>query len=212
MAGHALGWCSHKGIVGVALFALYISVCAIQGESGTIMVKGYAIPTYRHMAGRTIRTETAAMCIVLLMTGITIRGRSLKDTVLMAGFASHFCMSAFQLEIRKIVIEFSRLPTIRGMAGPTVGAEARFMRVISAVAGIAILWRSREVGQAARINMALRTGHVLMLSRQFELKSIMTELFAESIYSIVTIQAGCAISLNVRLGKAGVDLMVAGLA
>ena len=110
------------------------------------------------------------------------------------------------------MIEFGRLPTIRGMASSTVGAKTRLVRIISAMTSNAILRRVRKVSQTVRINMALRTGHVLMLSRQFELKSIMTELFAESIYSIVTIQAGCAISLNVRLGKAGVDLMVAGLA
>jgi hypothetical protein len=211
MAGHALGRCSYKGVVGMALFTLHIGMCAIQRESGTVMVKGDAIPTYRHMTGRTIFAEVASMCIILLMTGVTIRRCSLKDTVLMARFASYFRMGTFQLESRKIVIEFCRLPTVRGMAGSAVGAEARFMWVVSAVTGIAVLWRCREVNQAARINMALCTGHFQMFPRQLELKAIVIELFAKPIYSIVTIQTGCAISLNVRLGKAGVHLTVAGL-
>ena len=211
MAGHALGWCSHKGVVGMALFTLHIGMCAIQGESGTVVVKGHAIPTCRHMTGRTICAKATTVCIVLLMAGIAIRRCSLKDTVLMARFASYFRMGSFQLESRKIMIEFSRLPAIRGMAGPAVGAKTRLMRIVSAMTAIAILWRCRKVSQAARVNMALCTSHFQMLPRQLELKAIMIELFAKPVYSIMTIQAGCAIRLNVRLGKAGIHLTVAGI-
>jgi hypothetical protein len=210
VAGHALGWCSYKGVVGMTLLTLQVGMCTIEGESGTVVIKGHAIPAYRHMTGRTIFTEATAMCIVLLMTRITIRRCTFKDTVLMAGFASHLRMGSFQLENRKIVIEFGRLPAIRGMAGPAVSAKTRLMRIVRTMTAIAILWRCRKVSQAARVNMALRTGHFQMLPCQLELKSIVIELFAKPVYPIMTIQAGCAISLNVRLGKAGVHLTVAG--
>ena len=152
------------------------------------------------------------MCVILLVTRITIRRCSLEDAVLMARITSHLCMGSLQLEIRKIVIEFSWLPAIRRMASLAVGAKTSLMRVVSTVAGIAVLWRRREVGQAARISMALRTGHFLMFPRQFELKAIVLELFAKSVYPIMTIQTGCAIRLNMRLGIAGVHMTVAGTA
>ena len=98
MTGHALGWCPYKGVVGMALFTLHVGVCTIQRKSGTVVIKGHAIPAHWYMTGRTIRTEVATMCIVLLMTRITIRRCALKDTVLMAGFASHLRVGAFQLE------------------------------------------------------------------------------------------------------------------
>ncbi len=144
MTGHTLGRCSYKSVVGMALFTLHIGVCAIQGESGTVMVKGDTIPTYRHMTGRTIFAETATMCIVLLMTSITIRRCSLEDAILMARFASHLRMGSFQLESRKIVIEFSWLPAIRGMACPAVGTKTRLVRIIRAMTSIAILRRMSE--------------------------------------------------------------------
>ena len=211
MAGHALGWCSYKGVVGMALFTLHVGVRTIQGESGTIMVKGHTIPTCRHMTGRTICTKVTTVRIVLLMARVAICRCSFKDTVLMACFASHLCMGSFQLESRKIMIEFSRLPAIRGMAGPAVGTKTRFVQIVSAMTAIAILWRCRKVSQAVRINMTLSTSHFQMLPRQLELKSTMIELLAKPVYSIMTIQAGCAIRLNMRLGKAGIHLTVAGI-
>ena len=82
----------------MALFTCHIDMRAVQGEVAAVVVKGDAVPTCWHMTGRTVCSKTTTVFIVLLMARITIRRCPFIDTILMARFASHFGMLAFQFE------------------------------------------------------------------------------------------------------------------
>jgi len=130
----------------MALLASQSNMPPRQREVAQVMVEGRILPIGRVMTGGTIGAESAAMLIVLLMTGVTIRGRTLIHTVLVAGLALRFGMFAFEFECRKAVVEFGGRPTSGGVTGGAIGAETSFVRLVGTVAGVAILGRVGEVG------------------------------------------------------------------
>jgi hypothetical protein len=91
------------------------------------------------------------------------------------------------------MVKGSGFPAVCGVTGVAIRAKTSLMRVVGAMAGITILWRSLEISRISRIDMALNTDHFLVLPRQLELKQVVIEPFAKSIYPIVAIQAGCAV-------------------
>lgn len=98
------------------------------------------------------------------------------------------------------------------MAGAAIGAKARFVWVVRAVAKIAILWGGVEIGKLTRVNVALDTGHFAVASLQLELRNIVIKSPTEPVYAIVTIKASCPKGQSMRLGKDGVYLTVARIA
>ena len=90
------------------------------------------------------------------------------------------------------MVKSSGCPTFCGVTGVAIRAKTSLVRVVGAVTEITILWRRLEIGQVSRIDMALDTDHFPVLPRQRELKHVVIEPFAKSIYPIVTIQAGRA--------------------
>ena len=90
------------------------------------------------------------------------------------------------------MVKGSGCPAICGVAGVAIRAKTSLMRVVGAMTEIAILWRSLEIGQVSRIDMALNTNHFLVFPRQLELKHVVIEPFAKTIHPIVAIQAGRA--------------------
>lgn len=71
-----------------------------QRETTAAVIKRGALPIIRGMAGITLGSKLSVVFIILLMTGITIRGGALEYFVYMAIFTGSFGMFAFQLEGR----------------------------------------------------------------------------------------------------------------
>ena len=67
---------------------------AIQREVAAVMVKGHSIPTLWCMASGAIHAKSAVVFIILTMASITLAGRALIHTVLMAIFAGNLGMFA----------------------------------------------------------------------------------------------------------------------
>lgn len=177
------------------------------------MVKVDIIPIRQGVAGSTVCAKATVVFVILLVAGITIRGRSLKHAVLMAFFASDISMFAFQLEVRKVVIEGGILPIVWRVAGTAIHAKLPIVRVVSAMARITISRRVLEISQAACVYVAKNTLNALMPTGQLKLRDIVVvEAFTENVYTIMTIQAGCAIRQEMCLSKDGVHLTVAGVA
>jgi hypothetical protein len=98
MAGHTLGRKPRKLPVRMATLASHIDMGAIQGKVTTIVVEGCVFPVGRIVTGTTVCAKTAAMLIILAMTGIAIHRRALVNAVLMAFFTGYPGMLSFQFE------------------------------------------------------------------------------------------------------------------
>ena len=78
MAGEAICGCAFENIIDMTLLTFNISMSTFKFEVGKVMVKVDGFPTCRCVAGRTVVTELAFMCVILFMAGETILGRGLK--------------------------------------------------------------------------------------------------------------------------------------
>lgn len=159
MAGHTLGRKPGKLNGRMAGLANRIDVRAGQREIAESMIEGRITPIGRGVAGRTVRAKAAFMFIVLTVAGIAIGRRALVHAILVAIFARDFGVLSFQFKCCQVVIKRSGFPTIRRVAGSAVCAETGSVGVVATVAGVAVLRSACEVHQAARVQMALYTGH-----------------------------------------------------
>jgi hypothetical protein len=64
------------------------------------------------MTARAVGAKCSVVFIVLLMAGITVRGRALEYVIDVALLTGDFCMFAFQFENREVVIELRGLPAV----------------------------------------------------------------------------------------------------
>ena len=71
---------------------------ARQREVGAAVVKGCVVPVTRVMAGCAICAELTVVFVILLVAGKAIGRRALEHIVRVTAFATHFPMSAVQLE------------------------------------------------------------------------------------------------------------------
>ena len=71
---------------------------ARQREVGAAVIKVSIIPVTRVMAGCTICAELTVVFVILLMASKAIGRRALEHIVHVTAFATHFPMSAVQLE------------------------------------------------------------------------------------------------------------------
>jgi len=212
MASYTLSRETGELSVCMALFTGYIYVRAIQRKIAAVVIEGGRIPARWCVTGTAIRAKAAVVFVILLMAGVTLSGRTLKDTVLVAILAVNSGMHPFQFEGRQVVIEGGVFPIIWRVTGAAICAKLTIMRVVCAVAGIAILGCGLKVSQTAGIFMTGDTLHFSMSASQLKVEGIMTEIFSKYIYTVVTIQTGCAKGLDMCLGKDGVHLTVAGVA
>jgi hypothetical protein len=120
------------------------------------VIKGDKLPTAGLMAGATFGAEFASMFIVLFMACIAVARRAFVDIVNVAFFASNLSVDPFEFECGKVVVEFSGLPAIGGMAGRAVRPEPAFVRFIFLMAGCAICGRFRKISECPRTGVTLR--------------------------------------------------------
>jgi hypothetical protein len=99
------------------------------------MIKGDIIPAVRYVACRANLPKLAIMVIILRMAGITFLGRSLKDTILMAGITNQIRMLADEGKCSAIVIECHIQPFSGFMACSTIPAELSLVDILRCVTG-----------------------------------------------------------------------------
>jgi len=116
------------------------------------------------MAERAIRAESAAVVIILLMTGVTCGRRSLEFKIGMAFVAGDINVRTGQLENGPGVVECGRRPTGRRMAGGTVRAEQTAVRIVLEMTRSAVRGRAFEDS----VDMAALTSHSGMFAVQVE--------------------------------------------
>jgi hypothetical protein len=84
MTGITIGRGAFIDIVDVTTGTRHLDVFTRQFESGHVMVKGRRQPATRRMAVPTVCAKQGRVRVALFMTGSTIRGRTLEDTIYMA--------------------------------------------------------------------------------------------------------------------------------
>jgi hypothetical protein len=122
MAGIAIGWCALEDVVDMAILASHVDMLTIQLEGRQIVVEGGREPAVGGMARATIRTVTANVIIILLMTGIAIGGCALEDIVDMATRAGHIAMLTCQFESKQIVVHGRKWGIGTAMVGVAISA------------------------------------------------------------------------------------------
>lgn len=123
------------------------------------------------MASFTLRAKTAIMLIVLLVTRVTVAGRTLETGILMALGTFYFAVLPFQLESRKIVIKGGIIPIGRSMAGFTLRPKLAIVLIVLFMARIAIAGRAKVLA----IRMAIFTSGLGMFTFQFEGGQVMVK-------------------------------------
>lgn len=152
----------------MALLTIQIGVCAGQRELALVMIEAHMIPARGVMTGGTILPKLPIVLVILLVARITIYGCPFELFIYMAGLTGYVRMTAFQFKRGKIVIELGRRPAIRGMALAAIHAKATLVRIVSSMAGVAILQRRLEIAKETCIYVTLHTGKSDMLSGYFE--------------------------------------------
>ena len=121
-----------------------------QREAGNGMVEVRIAPTAGCMTGTTIRAKLTVVCILVGVTGITVRGRTLV-AVRMAGSASYSGVSTLEWETCKVVVEVHIRPLGWLVTGATVRTELAVVVVLVGMAGIAIGGRTLVTVRMARL-------------------------------------------------------------
>lgn len=83
------------------------------------------------------------------------------------------------------MIELGRLPTLTGVAAPTIRAKAALVRVIRQVAGGAVLRLVAQVDQRTCVDMAIVTGHLRVPAGQLEGEAVVIEIVTIGVHAIV---------------------------
>lgn len=172
----------------MTLLASHINMTSRQREVAELVIEVGILPIGWVMTGGAIRAVCAVVFIVLLMTGVTISRRASKDLVLMAGLTSHFGMFAFQLEDRKIVIEFGGCPTVLRMTIHATKSITTVVRLVPLMAGIAILQRHLKITQPTRIHMTLHAWQTHMLTDELERELVVIKICNKAVCAVMTIE------------------------
>ncbi len=196
----------------MALLASQASVTPRQREVGFIMIEGNSIPVGGLMTGSAVSSEFAVVFIVLFVAGITISRSAFVSAVLMTLLTACFLMFAFQFEDREIVIELCRFPGISGMTSRAIRTKPTFVRLVSAMAEVAVLRKRLQVRDGARVQMTLRADHVRVFACQLKCEFVVIEIFTIAIHAIVAGETLGAEGEQMGLGEGKVQLAVAGLA
>jgi hypothetical protein len=128
-------------------------------------------PCTGSVAGTAIRSETASVSVVFLMTGIAITGSAFVDIVDMAIAAGYRCMRAGQFESGQIVVKGGGSPGSGCMAGPATCPVAAGVIIVVLMTGIAVA----GCALVDVIGMAIGTGNRGMGTCQLERGQIVIE-------------------------------------
>lgn len=164
VTGIAVHWCALEDIVQVAALTQRITMRTSQLKDRTVVVKIGRLPSLGTMTTFTLLTQAALVRIIIDVTAVTARRCTLEDIIKVAALAQHIDMSAGQLKERQVVVKIGRFPGLGGMAVIALGSQGAIMRIVRLVAANTVARCSLE----NVVNMALFTGHTLMLPGQLE--------------------------------------------
>ena len=98
MTAIALRGQARKLAGGMTILAGHIRMPAYESEPGTVVIEIGILPVGGVMTGRAIGTILTLVLIILLMTGIAVHGRALKNSVSVARLAGNLLVLTFKLE------------------------------------------------------------------------------------------------------------------
>jgi hypothetical protein len=130
VASQTLGRKPGKLTICMAILATHVNMSTGQREVAQVVVKCSLFPIEGSMAGSAVRAKATIVLIILLMAGITIRGRALKNTILMARLAADFGVFPLQLESGEIMVKRSPFPIIWSVADTAICAETTLVGII----------------------------------------------------------------------------------
>lgn len=117
-------------------------------------------------------------------------------------------MFAFQHKLGAVVIKASRIPVIHLM---TLVTSLTKLAIVNILVAMAVNTRPRgrfEIGDIARLKMALFAAHLNMFALQAKQTAGMIKLFTERFHPIMTIQADFAVGQHMLAGESLIQLQV----
>jgi len=176
MAGRTIHGRAFENIILMAVCAGGCRVFAIEfeGKLGVVYMGGF--PAIGRMATFTLSAKSAAMRIVINMTGGAVHRSAFEDAVLMTVFASHGCMLTIEMKCKFGVIYMGGFPAIGRMTGRAILSKLAVVEIILLMTGIALLRRGLHVGDGSVIEMTLGAGSQSVLPNQIERNPVMVKV------------------------------------
>lgn len=100
------------------------------------VIKSDFLPLAVHVAAFALAAEAALVFVILLVTGVALRGRILEFLINMALRTLHIEVLAHQFEVCFIVIEAGGFPVFFFMALHAIRAQPALVLVVFFVAGV----------------------------------------------------------------------------
>ena len=176
MAGRTIHGRAFENIILMAVCAGGCRVFAIEFEGKLGVVYMGWFPAIGCMAAFTLSAKSAAMRVVINMTGGAVHGSAFEDAVLMTVFASHSCMLTIEMKCKFGVIYMGGFPTIGRMTGRTILSKLAVVEIILLMTGIALLRRGLHVGDGSVIEMTFGAGCQSVLPNQIERNPVMVKV------------------------------------
>ena len=129
----------------MAIGACQAGMSPRQGKVAATVIKLRIVPIGGGMAGRTVGAKFPFVFIILLVTGIAVRGRAFELAINMTRLAIDFGVLTLQLKRGQVVIERCRRPTIDSVALTAIQSEASIVGFIVVMTGVAVLICGLEV-------------------------------------------------------------------
>jgi len=176
MAGRTIHGRAFEDIILMAVCAGGGCMFAVEfeGKLGVVYMGGF--PALGCMATFTLSAKSAAMRVVINMTGGAVHGSAFEDAVLMTVFASHGCMLTIEMKCKFGVVHMGGLPAIGCMTGCAILSKLTVVEIILLMTGITLLRRGLHVGNGSVIEMTFGAGSQSVLPNQIERNPVMVKV------------------------------------
>lgn len=178
----------------VAIRARHSDMFPHQREHRLRMIECDILPGRWLVTRAAVLSQCALMQIILFMARETIRRRAFENSIDMAFLTSDIRVGACQFKGGKIMVEVSRFPALRRMAGGAIRSQCPVMWIILYMTGNTILFHCPKVGQTVRIAMTILALNPDMFADQLELEIIVCKVLSQTVSAIMAIKARVAIS------------------
>ncbi len=155
----------------MALQAIDTHMGSGEFKRGQAVVEGDLVPALSRVASSAVLAELAIVRVVSAVAGEAVLRRSLVDILRVAVAAVHLFVPSGQPKSSPVMVEGGSIPTVRCVAASAVLAELAIVRIVSPVAGEAVLRRSL----IDILRVAVAAVHVMMAADQVEFSPVMVE-------------------------------------
>ncbi len=160
-------------------------VLAIKMEDGIVMIEGGRCPAVGCVTGLALIAQRSSMRVIVRMTGGTVLRCAFEFSSHVTVLTGNCVMFADQREGKLGMIHLRQFPAISGMTQGTVGSKLTVVMVVVLVTGETRLRGRLQVVDTAGGDMALRTSHRGVLTRQLERHLIVIKVRAKRFPSVV---------------------------